>query len=144
MLDLGRCVIVENRFLSPHGAHFARRQTSKRKKEKMRWERKKNEKKQNVKTNRNTKEMQQMLIVFRQEKRKLSNGVFTMSIACRVNASHCRVSVNADMDDMLMKWRATGKRDKPQTANKDVTGATMRAHHETHSVRDNTWTRGTP
>ena len=32
-----------------------------------------------------------------------------------------RVSVNADMDDMLMKRWATSKRDKPLPANKDVT-----------------------
>ena len=42
---------------------------------------------------------------------------------------------------MLMKWRATGKRDKPSTANKDVTGALMRVHDDVYNVRDKTWTQ---
>ena len=45
----------------------------------------------------------------------------TKSIVCEVDASHCRTNVSADMDDMFMKWWATSKRDKPSTANKDVT-----------------------
>ena len=43
-------------------------------------------------------------------------GFFTKSIACRVDASHCRASGKADMDDKWKKCWAAGKRDKPSTA----------------------------
>ena len=39
-----------------------------------------------------------------------------MSIARGVDASHCRASVNVDMDDVLMTRWTRGKRAKPSTA----------------------------
>ena len=47
---------------------------------------------------------------------KMPHGVVTESIACGVDARHCRVSVNADMDDMLMQRWTGGKRVKPPPA----------------------------
>ena len=45
----------------------------------------------------------------------MSNVSCSESIACGVDASHCRVSVTAQMNDMLMKRCTRGKRDKPST-----------------------------
>ena len=60
------------------------------------------------------------------------------TIACDVDASHCRVSVNADTD-VMERW-ATSKRDKSSTANKDVTWARCECIGSEHCAT----THGTP
>ena len=52
----------------------------------------------------------------------------TMSIACEVDATHCRESVNADKDGMLMKRWATCKRDRHLLQRCDL--SSMRVHRQ--------------